>query len=157
MFSVRSSGLNPRSPQSPWRTWSPSSSMVCLDAAHSFCSNACAMVVLPAPDGPVNQSTLARWPFRASLCSLGIFHGSGCWFLGSHWPKLSLWMKKRYLARAFSSSRRPPPRAASTWCFFNVSSKVTACSVFRLASGPVSSFTRPLSILSCTEPIMSSA
>src|SRR5438477_5412398 len=36
-----------------------------------------------------------------------------CWFFGSHWPNSSRKLKKRSLARAFSSSRRAPPEAAA--------------------------------------------
>ena len=56
----------------------------------------------------------------------------------------------RSLARALSSSRRPPPKAASKPCSAIASSSVTDCSRLRLARGPVSSTTRPLSMLSCT-------
>ena len=56
----------------------------------------------------------------------------------------------RSLARALSSSRRPPPNAASKPCSAIASSSVTDCSRLRLARGPVSSTTRPVSIDSCT-------
>ncbi len=56
----------------------------------------------------------------------------------------------RSLARALSSSRRPPPNAASKPCSVIASSSVTDCRRLRLARGPGSSTTRPLSIDSCT-------
>ena len=52
----------------------------------------------------------------------------------------------RSLARALSSSRRPPPNAASKPCSTRVSSSVTDCRRLRLARGPCSSTTRPSSI-----------
>ena len=48
----------------------------------------------------------------------------------------------RSLARALSSSRRPPPNAASKPCSAIASSSVTLCSRLRLARGPSSSTTR---------------
>ena len=45
-----------------------------------------------------------------------MFHSSGRWFLGSHWPKSSRRLTTRSLARAFSSSRRPPPKTPSKRC-----------------------------------------
>src|ERR1017187_8787873 len=40
---------------------------------------------------------------------LKMFHSSGRWLFGSHWPNSSRKEKTRSLALAFSSSRRPPP------------------------------------------------
>ena len=40
-------------------------------------------------------------------------HSSGRWRRGSHWENSSRSEKTRSLARAFSSSRRPPPKTAS--------------------------------------------
>ena len=56
----------------------------------------------------------------------------------------------RSLARARSSSRRAPPKAALKPCSSSASSSVTDCSRLRDARGPFSSVTRPLSIDSCT-------
>ena len=56
----------------------------------------------------------------------------------------------RSFARARSSSRRAPPKAASKPCSAIASSSVTVCRRLREARGPVSSTTRPLSIDSCT-------
>src|SRR3984885_6152666 len=78
------------------------------------------------------------------------FHSSGRWFLGSHWPKSSRKENTRSFARARSSSRRAPPKAASKPCSEIASSSVTVCSLLRDARGPVSSTARPLSIESCT-------
>ena len=64
--------------------------------------------------------------------------------LGIPLAKASRWEKKRSLARAFSSSRRAPPRAASNLNSANASSSVTVCSALRLAVGPVSSTARAL-------------
>ena len=77
-------------------------------------------------------------------------HGSGRWLRGSHRPCRSRNDRMRSLARALSSSRRPPPNAASKPCSAIASSSVTDCSRLRLARGPVSSTTRPSSIESCT-------
>ncbi len=93
---------------------------------------------------------------KARSCSplrmraLSTSHGSGRWLRGSHRPWRSRNDKMRSLARALSSSRRPPPNAASKPCSMMASSNVTDCSRLRLARGPVSSTTRPLSIDSCT-------
>jgi len=54
--------------------------------------------------------------------------------------------KTRSFARAFSSSRRPPPNSASNWCFSTVSSSVVVCSWLRLAYLPFCSTTRPASL-----------
>ncbi len=75
-FSARSAGEKPRSPQRPWRTWSPSSSIVWHPAAKSARSSARASVLFPDAGSPVNQSTAARWPFRPSRSSRGTFHSS---------------------------------------------------------------------------------
>ncbi len=56
----------------------------------------------------------------------------------------------RSFARARSSSRRAPPKAASKPCSAIASSSVIVCSRLRDARGPVSSTTRPASIESCT-------
>ena len=56
----------------------------------------------------------------------------------------------RSLARALSSSRRPPPNAASNLCVRIAVSSVTACWRLRLPVGPGSGMS-PLSMLSCTE------
>ena len=56
----------------------------------------------------------------------------------------------RSLARARSSSRRAPPKAASKPCSAIASSSVVVCRRLRDARGPVSSTTRPASIESCT-------
>src|ERR1700683_1873876 len=42
-----------------------------------------------------------------------MFHNSGRWTLGSHWPNSSRKLNTRSLARAFSSSRRATPTAAA--------------------------------------------
>ncbi|COX27401.1 Uncharacterised protein [Mycobacterium tuberculosis] len=52
------------------------------------------------------------------------------------------------MARAFSSSRRAPPNAASNWFSRMARSSVTVCIGFR--DGMVST-TRPASISSCTD------
>ena len=88
---------------------------------------------------------------------LKMFHNSGRWFLGSHCPNSSRCEKKRSLARAFSSSRRAPPNAASNLCCSSVSSNVTVCSLLRLAVYPFSSTARPVFIDSSTEPTIKSA
>ena len=56
----------------------------------------------------------------------------------------------RSFARARSSSRRAPPKAASKPCSAIASSSVVVCRRLRDARGPVSSTTRPASIESCT-------
>ena len=61
----------------------------------------------------------------------------------------------RSLARARSSSRRAPPKAASKPCSAIASSSVVVCSRLRDARGPVSSTTRPASIESCTDATIS--
>ena len=65
-------------------------------------------------------------------------------------PWASRKLKTRSLARAFSSSRRAPPRRASKRCSAIASSSVTVWRRLRDARGPVSSTTRPWSIESCT-------
>ena len=85
------------------------------------------------------------------------FQSSGLWFLGSHCPKSSRCEKKRSFARAFSSSRRAPPIAASILLDSIASRRVVVCKAFRLAFLPVSSCTAPVSIDSCTDPTISSA
>src|SRR5579875_1621597 len=82
-------------------------------------------------------------------------HSSGRCCLGSHWPNSSRNEKMRSLARAFSSSRRAPPMAASKPYAAMVSSRVMVCRRLREARGPRSSTARPRSIDSCTEPISS--
>ena len=57
MFSSRSSGLNPRFLQSPWRMLSPSSTYANLPISLRACSSVYASVDLPLPLRPVNQST----------------------------------------------------------------------------------------------------
>ena len=64
------------------------------------------------------------------------FHSSGRWFLGSHWPNSSRKERIRSFARARSSSRRAPPKAASKPCSAIASSSVTVCSLLREARGP---------------------
>ena len=61
----------------------------------------------------------------------------------------------RSLARARSSSRRAPPKAASKPCSAIASSSVVVCRRLREARGPVSSTTRPASIESCTRATIS--
>ena len=61
----------------------------------------------------------------------------------------------RSFALAFSSSRRAPPSAASSFSSANVSRSVTVCRRLRLALGPVSSLARPRSIESCTSRMTS--
>ncbi len=63
----------------------------------------------------------------------------------------------RSFARARSSSRRAPPKAALKPCSSIASSRVTDCSRLRDARGPVSSTTRPLSIESWTLATISRA
>ena len=63
----------------------------------------------------------------------------------------------RSFARARSSSRRAPPKAALKPCSSIASSSVTDWSRLRDARGPVSSITRPLSIESCTDATISRA
>ena len=50
-------------------------------------------------------------------------HSSGRWLRGSQPPSASRWLKIRSFARAFSSSRRPPPNSASNPCSAIASSK----------------------------------
>ena len=68
-FSSRSSALKPRLQLSPWRTLSPSSSVVRMPRAASACSSVHATVDLPEPLRPVNHSTQPRWFSRRSLTS----------------------------------------------------------------------------------------
>ena len=94
--------------------------------------------------------------FSPGMClPLKRFHNSGRWFLGSHCPKSSRWLKKRSFARAFSSSRRAPPMQASYLPFSMVSNSVAICNRLRLACAPVSSRTRPPSMVACTLPTTS--
>ena len=72
-----------------------------------------------------------------------MFHSSGRWFFGSQPPKSSRKEKIRSFARARSSSRRAPPKAASKPCSSIASSSVVVCRRLRDARGPVSSATRP--------------
>ena len=60
--------------------------------------------------------------------------------------------KNALLARAFSSSLRAPPIAASILCSSKVSSNETICNEFLDALAPDSSITLPLSMAFCTEP-----
>jgi hypothetical protein len=76
MFSTRSASVKPRSRLRPWRTLSPSSSMVCLPSANSFWSRMLAMVDLPAPDSPVNQTMHGFCCLRAARSLLPML--SGC-------------------------------------------------------------------------------
>ena len=92
-----------------------------------------------------------------SIRPLNRFHNSGRWFFGSHWPNESRWEKKRSFARAFSSSRRAPPRQASNLCCSMALSSAGICRRLRLGFGPVSSLARPASISACTLPIINSA
>ncbi len=78
------------------------------------------------------------------------FQSSGRWLLGSQPPKSSRKENTRSFARARSSSRRAPPKAASNLCSAIASSSVTVCSWLREARGPFSSATLPESIDSCT-------
>ena len=75
------------------------------------------------------------------------FHSSGRCTFGSHWPNSSRKLNTRSLARAFSSSRRAPPNAASNLFSRIARSSVTVCSGLR--DGIVST-TRPASMSSCT-------
>ncbi len=61
MFSVRSSGVKPRSPLSPARKVSPSSSIGEPPRVNSRRSSARASVDLPAPGRPVSQITAPLW------------------------------------------------------------------------------------------------
>src|SRR6266850_483280 len=82
------------------------------------------------------------------------FHSSGRWFFGSHWPNSSRNEKTRSFARAFSSSRRAPPMAASNESSAIASSRVTDCAAFLLSSKR-RSLTVPRRIESSTERTMS--
>src|ERR687888_381641 len=62
-----------------------------------------------------------------------MFHSSGRWPFGSHWPKSSRKERMRSFARARSSSRRAPPKAARKPCCSIASSSVTDWSRLRLA------------------------
>jgi len=62
-------------------------------------------------------------------------HSSGRWRRGSQPPDSSRSEKIRSLARAFSSSRRPPPKTASKRLVSMASSSGTVCSGLRLPSG----------------------
>ena len=57
MFSLRSSGLNPKFLFKPCRTLSPSNRYECLPFSNSAFSSATEIVDLPEPDKPVNQMT----------------------------------------------------------------------------------------------------
>src|SRR6266705_1181922 len=81
-------------------------------------------------------------------------HSSGRWFFGSHWPNSSRKENTRSLARAFSSSRRAPPMAASKPNSAIASSSVTDCAAFLLSLGR-RSFTVPRRIDSSTERTIS--
>ena len=83
------------------------------------------------------------------------FHSSGRWFFGSHCPNSSRKEYTRSLARALSSSRRPPPNTASKPYSSIESRSVTLCSRLRMAFGPGSSVTRPASIDAWTDPTTS--
>ncbi len=73
IFSCRSSSLNPKSPHSPCRTLSPSSTKVLQPVWYKRSSTACAKVDLPAPDKPVNHKMTDLWPFWASrLCRVTV-------------------------------------------------------------------------------------
>src|SRR5712672_704840 len=82
------------------------------------------------------------------------FHSSGRWFFGSHWPNSSRNENTRSLARAFSSSRRAPPMAASNESSAIASSRVTDCAAFLLSSKR-RSLTVPRRIESSTERTIS--
>src|SRR5437867_684347 len=81
-------------------------------------------------------------------------HSSGRWFFGSHWPNSSRKENTRSLARAFSSSRRAPPMAASKPNSAIASNSVTDCAAFLLSSKR-RSLTVPRRIESSTERTMS--
>ncbi|CAM4019011.1 hypothetical protein TSST111916_18345 [Tsukamurella strandjordii] len=96
---------------------------------------------------------------KTRMCSpracrpLKMFHSSGRCARGSHCPNRSRKLKMRSLARALSSSRRAPPKAASKRCSAMLRSSVAVCSRLRVAPGPVCSTTAPESMSSCTLPI----
>ena len=69
IFSARALSEKPRSPHSPWRTLSPSSTNVRHPIAWSRSSTAWASVDLPDPDSPVNQTTTLRCPLSRCLAS----------------------------------------------------------------------------------------
>ena len=79
-----------------------------------------------------------------------MFHSSGRWFFGSHCPYWSRKLKMRSLARAFSSSRRAPPKTASWRPSVMARRRVGVCRRLRVAPGDVSSTVRPASMSSCT-------
>ena len=60
----------------------------------------------------------------------------GALVFGVPLSKLVAVRKNRSLARAFSSSRRAPPKAASNFPFSKASSRLTVCKRMRLASVP---------------------
>ena len=83
--------------------------------------------------GNTRMCSPARWrPLNSD-------HSSGRWFFGSHCPNSSRKEKTRSLARAFSSSRRAPPKTASKRCSVMASRRVRVWSRLRDGSGPASS------------------
>ena len=74
------------------------------------------------------------WPGRSRV--LWRLQSSGRWFFGSHRPRSSRRLIVRSFARALSSSRRAPPKAASKRCSASASRSVTLWSPFRDARDP---------------------
>ena len=90
----------------------------------------------------VRSSWTAGTPGCARPCGAGRCRGStapGAARRGSHCPNSSRKLNTRSLARAFSSSRRAPPKTASNRCPGSPRSRAVVCSRLRLARGPVSS------------------
>ena len=77
-------------------------------------------------------------------------HSSGRCARGSQAPNSSRKLNTRSFARAFSSSRRAPPKTASKPLSLIPRSNAVVCKRFRLARAPDSSVTRPASMSSCT-------
>ncbi|CAM5554625.1 hypothetical protein STENM327S_04592 [Streptomyces tendae] len=63
------------------------------------------------------------------------FHSSGRWRRGYQWENSSRSENTRSLARAFSSSRRPPPKTASNFSAWIFSVSGSVCNGLRVPSG----------------------
>ena len=104
-------------------------------------------------EGVIAETAVSRITERGATRALYSDHSSGRWLRGSHWPNSSRNENTRSLARAFASSRRPPPNRASKPCFSAASSSTGVW--IRLRDPLGSSRTRPRSMASGTDAMTS--
>ena len=89
---------------STWRSFAKYSGTMGMFSTWMYCHTSISVQL---------ESGNTRMLSPGSTRPLKMFHSSGRWFFGSHWPSESRKEKIRSLARDFSSSRRAPPKAAS--------------------------------------------